>query len=146
MALEVDGEPVSGPDTLAYRSFMLGGVPNFAYAIGYTNSSWTLKVDLVCRRLCRTLAHMQARGHTQAVPVADGGAVQTRPLMDFSAGYVLRSLHLLPRQGTEAPWQVAMDPREDARRLDGDPIEDGVLRFSGPTAAAAPAGELAAAA
>jgi AcrR family transcriptional regulator len=26
---------------------MLSEVPNFAFAIGYTNSSWTLKVDLV---------------------------------------------------------------------------------------------------
>ena len=27
---------------------MLSGIPNFAYAIGYTNSSWTLKVGLIC--------------------------------------------------------------------------------------------------
>ena len=58
--LDVDGESVSLPETLAYKGMMLGGVPNFAFAIGYTNSSWTLKVDLVCEYLCRLLAHMDA--------------------------------------------------------------------------------------
>lgn len=32
---------------------MLSGVPNFAFAIGYTSSSWTLKIDLVCEHLRR---------------------------------------------------------------------------------------------
>ena len=35
------------PSTVAYKGMMLSGVPNFALAIGYTNASWTLKVDLV---------------------------------------------------------------------------------------------------
>ena len=50
-------------DTLAYKSMMLSEVPNFAFAIGYTNSSWTLKVDLVCDHLCRLLAHMDPHGY-----------------------------------------------------------------------------------
>ena len=29
------------------RALMLSGVPNFAFTIGYTNASWTLKADLV---------------------------------------------------------------------------------------------------
>jgi hypothetical protein len=137
LALEVDGAPVSIPDALAYRSFMLSGVPNFAYAIGYTNSSWTLKVDLVCERFCRMLAHMDAHGHAQAVPVAGEAATETRPLLDFSAGYVSRSLHELPRLGTAAPCLVALDPREDERALRREPIEDGVLRLSPRPAAVA---------
>jgi len=32
---------------VAYKGMMLDGVPNMAFAIGYTNNSWTLKVDLV---------------------------------------------------------------------------------------------------
>jgi cation diffusion facilitator CzcD-associated flavoprotein CzcO len=32
---------------------MLSGVPNFALAVGYTNASWTLKVDLVCEHFLR---------------------------------------------------------------------------------------------
>ena len=48
---------------------MLAGVPNLAFAIGYTNISWTLKVDLVCEHFCRLLDHMDAHGHDAVVPV-----------------------------------------------------------------------------
>ncbi len=60
--LSIDGEPVSMPDTVAYRGFMLSGVPNFALAIGYTNSSWTLKVGLLCEHFCRLLATWMPAG------------------------------------------------------------------------------------
>jgi cation diffusion facilitator CzcD-associated flavoprotein CzcO len=141
VVLEVDGAPVSAPDTLAYRGFMLSGVPNFAFAIGYTNSSWTLKVDLVCERFCRMLDHLDAAGMASATPVAGAAAAATRPLLDFSAGYVQRSLHLLPRRGAEAPWHLAMDYREDLEHLRRAPIDDGLLRFAprGSTADAASA-------
>jgi cation diffusion facilitator CzcD-associated flavoprotein CzcO len=130
MTLEVDGEPVSLPDTLAYKGMMGSGVPNFAFAIGYTNSSWTLKVDLVCEHLCRLLAHMDEHGHDAVVPVNDDPAMETRPLLDFEAGYVLRSLHELPKQGTHAPWHLAMDYREDVEHLRHGPVADPALRFS----------------
>ncbi|MDP9384699.1 MAG: NAD(P)/FAD-dependent oxidoreductase [Actinomycetota bacterium] len=135
--LEVDGEPVSIPDALAYKGFMLSGVPNFAYAIGYTNSSWTLKIDLVCEHLCRLLSHMDARGLARVMPVAGEDAAETRPLLDFSAGYVQRSLHLLPKQGTLAPWQVVMDYAVDVEALRRAPVDDPALRFSARGAATA---------
>ena len=34
---------------------MLSGVPNFAFVIGYTNASWTLKADLTCSFVTRLL-------------------------------------------------------------------------------------------
>jgi hypothetical protein len=54
----------------------------------------------------------------------------TRPLLDFSAGYVLRSLDDFPRQGAYAPWQLAMDYATDKANLHDGPIEDRNLRFS----------------
>ena len=69
LELEVDGEPVAFNERLAYKSMMLSGVPNFVFAVGYTNSSWTLKIDLVCEHLCRMLALMDARGDDTVVPV-----------------------------------------------------------------------------
>jgi cation diffusion facilitator CzcD-associated flavoprotein CzcO len=130
VALEVDGEAVSLPDTLAFKGMMGSGVPNFAFAIGYTNSSWTLKVDLVCEHLCRLLAHMDEHGYDAAVPVNEDAEMPTRPLLDFQAGYVLRSLHALPKQGTRAPWHLAMDYREDVAHLRHGPVADPALRFS----------------
>jgi monooxygenase len=128
--LEVDGRAVALPETLAYKGAMLSGVPNFAFAVGYTNASWTLKVDLVCAWLCRVLAHMRAGGFDTCVAEAPEPPVETRPLLNFSAGYVLRSLDAFPRQGTEAPWQLPMSYAEDVRRLRDGAIDDGTLRFA----------------
>ena len=144
--LSVDGKPVELPETLAYKGFMGSDVPNFAFAIGYTNSSWTLKVDLVCEHLVRVLRHMDEHGYEIAVPVNDDPTMETRPLLDFAAGYVTRSLHLLPRQGTRAPWHLAMDYKEDLVHLRNAPVADGTLRFSRRAGAEADAGALAAAA
>ncbi|PTL55596.1 flavin-containing monooxygenase [Paraconexibacter algicola] len=126
---EVDGEVVDVTKALAYKGMMLSGIPNFAFAIGYTNSSWTLKVDLVCEHLCRVLAHMDAHGLGTFMPVLDDPDMPTRPLLDFSAGYVQRSLHLLPKQGASAPWHLAMDYNEDVRHLRDQPVTDPALRF-----------------
>lgn len=103
LSLTVDGQAVNLPDTVAYRGMMLSGVPNFAYAVGYTNSSWTLKIDLVCERLCRLLTHMDVHGYTTARPELDDPDMQTRPFMDFAAGYVQRAADQLPRQGAQRP-------------------------------------------
>ncbi len=136
---EVDGEPVAVPDAIAFRGMMLSGLPNMAFAIGYTNSSWTLKVDLVCEHLCRLIAHMDARGLASATPVFDDPGAETRPLLDFSAGYVLRALDQLPKQGPANPWRLPMDYAEDVANLRSAPIEDAALRFAPRTAALAAA-------
>ena len=75
--LAVDGEPVSLPEQLAYKGMMLSRVPNFAFTIGYTNASWTLKADLVAEYVCRLLAHMERSTATaSACPVDDDPAVE----------------------------------------------------------------------
>ena len=130
IALEVDGGPVTISDTTAYRSMMLSGVPNLAFAVGYTNASWTLKVDLVGRRLVDLLRHMRQHGFQQVVAVVDDATMERRPLLDISAGYVLRALPALPRQGARDPWRVVMDYREDVRQLRRAPVADPALRFA----------------
>jgi cation diffusion facilitator CzcD-associated flavoprotein CzcO len=127
--LSVDGKEVALSDTVAYKSMMLSGVPNFAFAIGYTNSSWTLKVDLVCEHLCRMLAHMDATGANTVTPVFDDPGMERRPLLDFQAGYVQRSVERFPKQGTSGPWTVAMSYAADRERLRNGPVEDPALRF-----------------
>jgi len=127
--LSVDGADVALPETVAYKGMMLSGVPNFAYAIGYTNASWTLKVDLVCENFCRLLAHLEAEGEDACVPELDDPDMDTRPLLDFQAGYVLRALDSFPRQGANAPWQMPMSYSKDVKYLRGGKIDDGALRF-----------------
>jgi cation diffusion facilitator CzcD-associated flavoprotein CzcO len=135
MQLSRDGVPVDVTDELAYKSMMLSGVPNFAFAFGYTNSSWTLKVDLVCEHLCRLLAHMDAHGYDSMEPVVDDPAIERRPFLDFRAGYVQRRGDRFPRQGSDGPWTVEMSYAADRARLREGPVEDPALRFG--TSAAA---------
>ena len=129
MQLRVDGRPVNPPETVVYRGMMLSGVPNFAMAIGYTNSSWTLKIGLVCEYFCRLLRHMDDNGYDTAWAVADP-AMPTRPLLDFGAGYVQRSLADLPRQGPAAPWLMSMNYEHDRKLLRSGDVADENLHFS----------------
>ncbi|HEV2814052.1 MAG TPA: NAD(P)/FAD-dependent oxidoreductase [Solirubrobacteraceae bacterium] len=124
----VDGEPVSLPDTMAYKSMMLSGVPNFAFALGYTNASWTLKADLTSEYVCRVLNHMDEHGYRVAVPERDP-QVEEEPFLDFQAGYVLRSLHEFPKQGKVAPWRVHQNYPRDIVTLRHGPVDD-AMRFS----------------
>jgi cation diffusion facilitator CzcD-associated flavoprotein CzcO len=130
MELTVDGEPVSLKSRLAFRGLMLSGVPNFAYLVGYTNASWTLKVGLVCEHFCRMLSHMDEHGYERCVPELPYPNMTTAPLLDFSAGYVQRALDDFPKQGAYEPWRLAMSFRDDRRNLAEGPIEDRSLRFS----------------
>jgi len=125
----VDGEPVKLPDKLSYKGLMLSGVPNFALALGYTNASWTLKCDLVSEYVCRLLNHMGAHGYQQVTPTAPEGQLDTEPLIDLKAGYVLRSVGLLPRQGPAAPWRLHQNYPRDVRMLRHGPVDDSGVRF-----------------
>ena len=73
IGLTVDGEAVSVPERVAYKGMMLEGVPNLAFAIGYTNASWTLKVDLVSAYVSRMLHFMAERGYASVTAAAVRG-------------------------------------------------------------------------
>jgi cation diffusion facilitator CzcD-associated flavoprotein CzcO len=130
MTLAVDGRDVSLPETMAYKGMMLSGVPNFAFAIGYTNASWTLKVDLAAEYVCRMLNHMAAHGARIAIPRNDDPSVRDEPLLDFQAGYVLRSLHEFPKAGSKAPWKLRMNYPLDLLALRYGRIDDRGMTFS----------------
>jgi cation diffusion facilitator CzcD-associated flavoprotein CzcO len=141
--LTVDGEPVNLPDKLVYKAMMLSDVPNYAFAIGYTNSSWTLKVDIVCEFLGRLLGELDRTGTDTCVPHPSDPAMESRPLLDFGAGYVQRAVHKFPRQGTRGPWKLAMSYATDVKNLRKGPVQDPELRFER-RAVAAPEADAAA--
>ena len=131
LELVVDGSVVNLPDTMAYKGMMLSGVPNFAYVVGYTNASWTLKADLVCEYVCRLAAHMEATGTRICTPEADA-SVTEEPFMDFSAGYVLRSIDAFPKQGSKAPWKLHQNYVLDLLALRRSGLEDEAMTFTNP--------------
>ena len=144
--LTVDDAPVSIPETVTYKGMMLTGVPNLAFAIGYTNSSWTLKVGLLCEHFCRLLSHMDENGYDACVPQLpdDSENAARRPFLDFSAGYIQRSVADLPRQGESEPWVTSMSYHADVKLLRADAVEDNGLRFSTHKLATTPADPVAA--
>jgi monooxygenase len=130
ISLTVDGEPVHLPDTVAYKGMMLSGVPNFVLAIGYTNSSWTLKIGLLCEHFCRLLAYMDAHGYDVARPEPSDPDMPTRPFLDFAAGYIQRAVDQLPRQGDRMPWLTSMSYSSDVKLLRADGVTDPELHLS----------------
>ena len=145
--MTVDGRVVDPAEHVAYKGAMLDGVPNMAFAIGYTNASWTLKIDLVVRFVARVLSTMEARGETRVVPAAPtrpGRLGALSPLIDLRSGYVARGLHLMPKQGARAPWRLHQDYLRDLvlfrlGRVRGDGLTYGSARASSsPTTATRP--------
>ena len=135
--LAVDGERVVPSKTFNYKGLMYSDVPNLASSFGYTNASWTLKCDLTCEYVCRLLNHMQKHGYRKCTPRNSDPALAEEPWVDFSSGYIQRTLHLFPKQGSRAPWKLRQNYARDIMTLRFGRIDDGVMEFSGPRLAAA---------
>jgi monooxygenase len=132
MRITIDGEEPDLARALTYKGMMLSDFPNFAYTLGYTNASWTLKADLTCEYVCRLLNHMDAGGHRICVPRVSDPSVTEEPLLDFNSGYVLRSIDQLPKQGSKEPWKLRQNYPVDLRMLRRGPVADGTMEFTGP--------------
>jgi monooxygenase len=132
MKITIDGEEPDLPRALTYKGMMLSGFPNFAYTLGYTNASWTLKADLTSEYICRLLNHMDAAGYRIATPTVGDPSITEEPLLDFSSGYVLRSLDHLPKQGSKEPWKLRQNYPVDLRTLRRGPVDDGTMKLSNP--------------
>jgi monooxygenase len=122
---------------MAYKGMMLSGMPNMVYTVGYTNASWTLKADLVSEFACRLLIFMDDNGFDNVVVEHPGSDVDERPFMDFTPGYVLRSLDELPKQGSRTPWRLNQNYLRDIRLIRRGKIDDEGLRFAKMPAAVA---------
>jgi monooxygenase len=128
--LAVDGREIVLSETMSYKGMMLSDVPNFAFAVGYTNASWTLKCDLVCEYVCRLLNHMERQGHESCTPHNHDPAVRELPFLDFSSGYVQRSIDQFPKQGSKAPWRLHQNYPLDILNLRFGSVEDNAMEFS----------------
>ena len=100
----LDGKPIDLSEHYIYRGMMFSGMPNMAFTVGYTNSSWTLKTDLTSNFVCRLLKKME-RGNYSTVEPTLKGSIEEVPMLDFDAGYVLRARDQMPRNGDRLPWK-----------------------------------------
>lgn len=129
MDMRLDGQTVDPADCISYRGMMLAPFPNLAVALGYTNNSWTLKIDLTCERVCRLLHYMDRHQYASCVPVPPDD-LETAPLMNLTSGYVMRKADDLPKQGTRPPWRVYQNYFQDMLTIRYGKLDDGVLQFS----------------
>ena len=128
--LSVDGTAVDVGRSFVYKGTMLSNVPNFAFCVGYTNASWTLRADLASTFVCRLLNHMQQHGYTTCMPACDTATMDPKPLLNLNSGYVLRAAANLPKQAAQKPWVVRQNYLLDMMMMKLSPMEDGVLTFS----------------
>lgn len=126
--VQVDGVPVDVGNRLVYKGTMLEDVPNFAFAFGYTHSSWTLKVDLNARYVARLLRFMRRRGFASVTP-RPRGAIAREPLLTLTSGYVQRAAGKLPQRGP-LPWRTHDTYALDFAALQLGRLDDGTLRFA----------------
>jgi cation diffusion facilitator CzcD-associated flavoprotein CzcO len=127
--LSVDDREVAAPETTVYMGSMLSGVPSFAFVMGYTNASWTLRADLTLAFVTRVLRYMRERGWDWCMPSEPPEGMPRLPLLDLSSGYVRRSVAEFPAQGAAPPWRVRQNYFLDRLELRRHRIDDGVLRF-----------------
>jgi monooxygenase len=130
---EVDGAPIDFAQTWSYKGIAYSDVPNMVSTFGYINASWTLRADLTCEYVCRLLNHMKQTGTDQCTPrlrPSDEDMPKRPWIDDFSAGYMQRAMHLMPRQGDRAPWLNTQSYAADKKLFRQGPVDDGVMNFS----------------
>nr|WP_295106978.1 NAD(P)/FAD-dependent oxidoreductase [uncultured Caulobacter sp.] len=136
MEVVVDGKTAQLSESMSYKGMMFSDVPNLASAFGYTNASWTLKADLTSEYVCRLINSMDRAGADYCVPRIDG-QMEVAPWLDFSSGYVTRSMDQFPKQGLRKPWKVHQNYALDLVALRFGKVEDGVMEFGKKTGAKA---------
>jgi monooxygenase len=128
--LAVDGSEVELADTVVFRGMMLSGVPNMAFAFGYTNQSWTLGSDLTCEQVTRVLNYMDRSGYTVVRPRPTDATTAGVPFFELTSGYVRRAMDQFPRQRASDPWHRAQNYARDRRTVLRAPVDDPALEFS----------------
>ncbi|WP_410640871.1 flavin-containing monooxygenase [Amycolatopsis sp. lyj-346] len=131
IALTVDGRAIEPGEQRTYKGTMFGGVPNLAWCVGYTNSSWTLRADLASQYVCRLLAYLDRHGFAFCVPdeASAAGAGRSRPIVDLQSGYIKRAAAVLPKQGGRRPWMMRQNYLLDLADMRLSRVNDGVLHF-----------------
>ena len=131
MEIEVDGKSVDISDTVQYKGMMLSDVPNFFFATGYTNASWTLKCDLTSEYVCRLINHMDKTKQQQCAPRTGKMSFNRVMSIGLESGYVKRSIDKFPKEGAIAPWKLHQSYFLDLLQLRYGSVKDRYMAFSG---------------
>jgi cation diffusion facilitator CzcD-associated flavoprotein CzcO len=135
IAFAIDGEPLDWAETVTYRGMMFTGVPNLIWVFGYFRASWTLRVDLLGDFVARLLRHMDEKG-AKRVSVALRPQDDNMPLLswidpeNFNPGYLMRSMHLLPKRGDKPEWQHTQDYWAEKSEIPAIDLDDAAFHYA----------------
>ena len=128
----VDDKSISLADLHLYRGNMFSGVPNLSLSMGTFTASYTPRIELVAKYVCRLMQYLDKHNLVAATPVLPASEKEqtARPYIEgFSAGYVERALARLPKQGAAHPW-LNVQTFQENKQLLNEVINDNVLQFS----------------
>lgn len=130
--LHIDGEPKSLAECFRYRGLMYGGIPNFFWIQSYKFFSWTLRVELDAKWICKLWKYMTENNFSTVAPIKEPKEKATeKPKLLFSPKWVMRSLRLFPKEGARSPWKMNDDYVEDKAEMESTafPETDPDLKF-----------------
>ncbi len=135
IAITIDGQPLDFSKTVTFHGTMFSGVPNMAWVFGYFRASWTLRADLIADFVCRLVHHMDEFGVQVVTPTLSGSdaTMKLLPWVDpenFNPGYIMRGIHLLPKQGDHSPWLHTQDYHSEKDILPTVDLNDTALQYS----------------
>ena len=104
--ISIDNSPYNPSDAITYKGLMLSGLPNCIFFAGYTNASWTLKSDLTSEYASRLFNLMDKKNYSFFMPKIEKQNMNISPLLNLNSGYIHRSSHLFPKQGSKLPWKL----------------------------------------
>jgi monooxygenase len=64
------------------------------------------------------------------MPHNDDPTLQALPHLEFTSGYVQRSIANLPKQGSRRPWRLYQNYALDIVSLRLGKVDDGVMQYS----------------
>jgi len=123
--VSVDDQPVKFHELFYYKGMMFSDLPNVFSAFGYTNASWTLKVDIVARYACRLCMYMKENNYSVFKPVIPDG-MATESWIDMTSSYIKRYEHLSPKQGNRYPWKLKQNYYIDWLQLKFSDLENDI--------------------
>ena len=121
--------------TVTYQGMMFTGVPNLLWIFGSLRASWTLRVDLLGDFVCRLLQHMEEIG-AKRVDVQlrpEDAGMELSSWIDpenFNPGYLMRSMHLLPKRGSKPEWQHTQDYWTERSEIPAIDLTGAEFRYS----------------
>lgn len=124
----IDGEVRDTGTKMFYQGALLQDIPNFGMVFGYTNASWTLKVELVSQYICRLINYLDNNDASYFIPTPTSD-IQPEPFLNLSSGYIERAQDIIPKQGHIAPWRLDQDYNIDRVRLAKAQFSDGQLKI-----------------